>query len=232
MKYRNIFFDLDDTLWNFTENAYDSFVEVYNQHQLGRYFDSFDHFYGLYKECNTQLWIDYGNGEITKEELNKQRFYYPLEKVGVCDLQLSNSYANDFFKLIPTKTKLLPYAKELLEYLFGKYRLFILSNGFKELQYIKMRSSGIDHYFEKVILSDDIQIHKPHPEIFNFALSSTQSLLNQSLMIGDSWEADIVGAKGIGMDQLFLNHSCREELSFLPTYSVSNLKDVVRVASL
>lgn len=135
MKYKNIFFDLDDTLWNFTENAYDSFVEVYNQHRLGRYFDSFEHFYTLYKECNTRLWVEYGNGKITKEELNNQRFYYPLEKVGVFDVQLSQSYAADFFKLIPTKKKLLPNAVELLDYLAPKYRLFILSNGFKELQY-------------------------------------------------------------------------------------------------
>lgn len=232
MKYKNIFFDLDDTLWNFTENAYDSFVEVYNQHRLGRYFDSFEHFYTLYKECNTRLWVEYGNGKITKEELNNQRFYYPLEKVGVFDVQLSQSYAADFFKLIPTKKKLLPNAVELLDYLAPKYRLFILSNGFKELQYEKMRSAGIDHYFGKVILSDDILVHKPAPEIFHFALSSTQSLVTNSIMIGDSWEADIVGAKGVDMDHVYFNHSCRKELPFLPTFSVDNLIDVIAAVNL
>lgn len=229
MKYKSIFFDLDDTLWNFTENAYDSFVEIYQLHQLNRYFDSFEHFYTLYNECNRKLWLDYGNGIITKEYLNNERFLYPLKAVGVDDHALAKAYSTDFFQLIPYKTKLLPHAIEVLDYLFGKYRLFILSNGFRELQYIKMRSSGIEHYFEKVILSDDIQIHKPYPEIFNFALSSTQSVVNQSLMIGDNWDADIAGAKGVGMDQLFFNHSFREELPFLPTYSVNNLKEIIEI---
>lgn len=226
MKYKNIFFDLDDTLWNFTENAYDSFVEVYDLHQLNRYFDSFEHFYTLYKECNTRLWVEYGNGEITKDELNAQRFYYPLQAVGVDDTQLSEAYAGDFFKLIPTKKKLLPDAVELLDYLSPKYRLFILSNGFKELQYKKMASSNISHYFEKVILSDDILIHKPFPEIFHFALSSTQSNIGDSIMIGDSWDADIVGAKGVNMDQIFLNNANKIDFSFQPTFAIQNLIDI------
>lgn len=82
----------------------------------------------------------------------------------------------------------MPHAREVLEYLSAKYNLYILSNGFKELQFHKMRSSDIDKYFRKVVLSDDIGILKPWPEIFHFALSATQSELNDSLMIGDSWE--------------------------------------------
>ncbi|BEH00362.1 YjjG family noncanonical pyrimidine nucleotidase [Bacteroides sedimenti] len=227
--YTNIFFDLDDTLWNFSENAYDSFAEVYANFNFDRYFDSFDGFYTIYKEYNAALWIEYGNGEISKEELNRRRFCHPLESVGVYDEALAKSYSDDFFRLIPTKSKLLPYAKETLEYLSGRYRLFILSNGFRELQFQKMKSAGIEHYFEKVILSEDIRVHKPHPEIFHFALSATQSLLNESLMIGDSWEADILGAKGVNMDQVFLNPSNRPFSSFKPTYHIQNLKEVLGI---
>lgn len=88
----------------------------------------------------------------------------------------------------------MPHAKEVLEYLAPKYNLYILSNGFRELQSCKMRSAGVDTYFKKVILSEDIGVLKPRPEIFHFALSATQSELRESLMIGDSWEADIAGA--------------------------------------
>lgn len=224
--YKNIFFDLDDTLWDFSENAYDSFAEVYANFNFDRYFDSFEDFYTIYKEYNAGLWVEYGNGKITKEELNRRRFCHPLETVGVYDEALAKSYSDDFFRLIPTKNKLLPYAREVLEYLSGRYRLFILSNGFRELQFQKMNSARIEHYFEKVILSEDIKIHKPHPEIFYFALSATQSLLNESLMIGDSWEADIAGAKGVDMDQVFLNSSGRLSLSFKPTYNIHCLKEV------
>ncbi|WP_321519928.1 YjjG family noncanonical pyrimidine nucleotidase [uncultured Bacteroides sp.] len=227
--YRSIFIDLDDTLWHFKANAYDTFYEMYVKYSFNRYFDSFDHFYTLYQKKNQELWVEYGDGKITKEELNSQRFLYPLEAVGVSDAVLAKRYSDDFFSVIPTKSQLLPYAKEALDYLSLKYRLFILSNGFRELQFQKMHSSGIFHYFEKVILSEDIHVHKPYPEIFNFALSSTQSLLEESLMIGDSWEADIVGAKGVGMHQMFYNYSGRKDLQFQPTYTIKSLNDILSI---
>ncbi len=224
--YKSIFIDLDDTLWNFKANANDTFQEMYNKYGFERYFDSFDHFYGLYQKRNSELWIEYGDGRISKEELNRQRFLFPLEAVGVPDEMLAKKYSDDFFSVIPTKSGLIPYAKEALDYLSSKYRLFILSNGFRELQFQKMRSSGIFHYFEKVILSEDIHVHKPYPEIFNFALSSTQSQLEESLMIGDSWDADIVGAKGIGMHQMFYNNIHKDEYYFQPTYLINSLSEI------
>ncbi len=227
--YKSVFIDLDDTLWHFTANALDTFYEMYMKYDFDRYFHSFDHFYTLYKKRNEELWIEYGNGEISKDELNRQRFLYPLEMVGVPDVDLAKRYSDNFFAVIPTKSQLLPYAKEVLDYLSSKYRLFILSNGFRELQYQKMRSSGISQYFEKVILSDDIQVHKPYPEIFNYALSTTQSLLEESLMIGDSWEADIVGAKGIGMHQIFYNHSGKKDFPFQPTYTISSMRELLQI---
>ncbi len=108
-----------------------------------------------------------------------------MEAVGAGDSTLAKAY-EEMLLHDPTKSKLMPHAREVLEYLSGKYNLYILSNGFKELQSHKMRSSGIDEYFKKVVLSDDIGILKPWPEIFHFALSTTQSELNNSLMIGDS----------------------------------------------
>lgn len=226
MKYKNLFFDLDDTLWAFSLNARNTFEEMYFKHKLNRYFDSFQHFYTLYQKRNAELWIEYGDGNITKEELNTQRFLYPLQAVGVPDEVLAKTYSDDFFAVIPTKSNLMPYAKELLEYLFPKYNLYILSNGFRELQHHKMRSSGIDGYFKKIILSDDIGVMKPWPQIFHYALSATQSQLADSLMIGDSWDADIIGARGVDMHQVYYNVKGTTELFFQPTYIVQNLVDV------
>jgi putative hydrolase of the HAD superfamily len=92
-----------------------------------------------------------------------------------------------------------------------------------------MHSAGIDGYFKKVILSEDIGVMKPWPEIFHFALSATQSDLNESLMIGDSWEADITGAHGIGMHQLYYNVKGTADAPFQSTYEVSNLKEVMGI---
>lgn len=229
MRYKNLFFDLDDTLWAFSQNARDTFEEVYNRYDLNRYFDSFAHFYTLYQKRNAELWVEYGNGDITKEELNRQRFFYPLQAVGVDDEALAKQYSDDFFTIIPTKTGLMPHAREVLEYLAPKYDLYILSNGFRELQSCKMRSAEIDVYFKKIVLSEDLGIMKPWPEIFNFALSATQSELRESLMIGDSWEADIKGAQRIGMHQVFYNPANRTELSFRPTYLIHDLKELTEI---
>ena len=121
----------------------------------------------------------------------------------------------------------MPHAKEVLEYLAPKYNLYILSNGFRELQSRKMRSAGVDGYFRKAILSEDLGVLKPWPEIFNFALSATLSELRESLMIGDSWEADITGAHGVGMHQVFYNVTERTAFPFLPTYHIYSLKELM-----
>ena len=205
------------------------FEEVYQKYSYGRYFDSFDHFYAIYQKRNTELWVEYGEGKITKDELNRQRFFYPLMSVGVEDEALAEQFSKDFFSIIPTKRGLMPYAKEVLEYLAPKYNLYILSNGFRELQSRKMRSAGVDGYFKKVILSEDLGVLKPYPEIFNFALSATQSELRESLMIGDSWEADITGAYGVGMHQVFYNVTERTTFPFLPTYQINSLKELMNL---
>ncbi len=222
--YKNLFIDLDDTLWAFSENAKDVFGEVYGVFHFERYFDSFDQFYTIYKERNTQLWIDYGNGKISKEQLNYERFLHPLRQVGVDNPQLATDYSALFFRIIPTRDKLMPHAKEVLEYLYPRYNLYILSNGFRELQLQKMKSAGIDGYFRKIVLSEDLLINKPHPELFHFAMSATQSELHDSLMIGDSWDADIVGAKNVGMHQVFYNVTGRTSFPFKPTYLIYDLK--------
>ena len=226
-QYKNLFFDLDDTLWAFSLNARDTFEEMYHKYDYDRFFRSFQHFYTLYQHRNVELWEKYGRGQVSKEELNRQRFLYPLEAVGARDVALAEAFSDDFFSVIPTKNRLMPHAYEVLEYLAGKYNLYILSNGFRELQSRKMRSAGVDGYFKKVILSEDLGVLKPWPAIFNFALSATQSELRESLMIGDSWEADITGAHGVGMHQAFYNVTERTTFPFLPTYHIHSLKELM-----
>ena len=226
-RYKNLFFDLDDTLWAFSQNAYDTFGELYVRFDYARFFTSFEQFYRLYRKRNEELWGDYSAGRITKDELNRQRFHYPLESVGAPDPELARRFCEGFYELIPTKSRLMPHAREVLEVLAPRYNLYILSNGFKELQYHKMRSANIDHYFRKVVLSDDLGVLKPSPQIFHFALSATQSQLKESLMIGDSWDNDIAGACGVGMDQVFYNLTGRTDLPFHPTYEIKDLKELL-----
>lgn len=230
MKYKSIFIDLDDTLWAFTENARDTFEEMYHQYRFERYFQSFDHFMELYVPKNLELWDLYGRHEISKDELNARRFSYPLLQVGVDDPALVKAYSDGFFAAIPYKRKLMPHAMEALEYLSGKYRLYILSNGFRELQEQKMRSAGILHYFRKIVLSEDIGAHKPFPAIFNFAMSATQSEFRTSLMIGDNWKNDVAGARDVGMGQGYYCPDAEPSvLDFQPTFLLRDWKEIKRV---
>lgn len=230
MKYKSIFIDLDDTLWAFTENARDTFEDMYHQYRFERYFQSFDHFMKLYTPKNLELWDLYGRHEISKDELNARRFSYPLLQVGVDDPALVKAYSDGFFAAIPYKRKLMPHAMEALEYLSGKYRLYILSNGFRELQEQKMRSAGILHYFRKIVLSEDIGAHKPFPAIFNFAMSATQSEFRTSLMIGDNWKNDVAGARDVGMGQGYYCPDAEPSvLDFQPTFLLRDWKEIGEV---
>ena len=191
----------------------------------------------IYTPKNLELWDLYGRHEISKDELNARRFSYPLLQVGVDDPALVKAYSDGFFAAIPYKRKLMPHAMEALEYLSGKYRLYILSNGFRELQEQKMRSAGILHYFRKIVLSEDIGAHKPFPAIFNFAMSATQSEFRTSLMIGDNWKNDvagwkndIVGAREVGMGQGYYCPDAEPSvLEFQPTFLLRDWEEIEKV---
>ena len=229
MVYKNLFFDLDDTLWAFSVNAQSTFFEMYQKHRYGRFFPSFEHFYQLYQQRNHQLWIDYAAGKVTKDELNRQRFVYPLQVVGVPQAEaIAKDFATDFFQVIPTKSEVIPHAHEVLAELANRYNLYILSNGFSELQARKMQSAGIGHYFDGVVLSDGIGVNKPHRAIFEHALCVAGVTADRALMIGDNYEVDIEGALAVGIDQVFYNvgNITLPPGKPMPTYTILSLLEL------
>ena len=228
-RYKNLFIDLDDTIYDFSSAAKESFQETYELLQYGRFFDSFEHYLSIYEPYNLELWRIYGEGRITKEELNRQRYSYPLKVVGMDDQELADTFCREALGRIPTKGPLMPGAIELLEHLRPKYRMFILSNGFKELQSHKMRTAGIDRYFDRLILSDDIGVNKPNRELYEHALQVTGSVLEESIMIGDMFDTDIVGAANIGMDQIYYNPKGKNGKAFEPTFEVSHLLQIKEI---
>lgn len=228
-RYQNIFIDLDDTIYDFAAASRESFEEAYNLLGYERYFNSFNHFMSLYEPHNLELWGLYGEGKITKAELNSDRYSYPLRMVGIENQELADTFCREVLGRIPTKNKVIPGAVELLEYLYPKYNLYILSNGFKELQEHKMQTAGLRKYFKKIVLSDDIGINKPNPELFIHALQVANSTTEESIMIGDMFDTDITGAAGVGMDQIFYNRKGLELLPFEPTYTIRNLLQIKEI---
>ena len=227
-KYSDLFIDLDDTLYDFSTASRESFKETYELLDYSRFFESFEQYMAIYEPYNLELWRIYGEGKITKEELNKRRYSHPLEVVGINNHELAATFCTEALRRIPTKNTLIPGAKELLDYLKPHYRLHILSNGFKELQSHKMTTTGILEYFDTLILSEDIGINKPNRELFEYALKRAEANIETSLMIGDMFDTDIEGAANIGMDQLFFNPKNKDH-SFTPTYMVENLLEIKEI---
>lgn len=226
MKYKSLFIDLDDTLWDTFYNNKECLKEIYADYRFNRHYSSFEAFYDYYMPNNNRLWEQYRNHEIDRHTLIVGRFLYVLRPMGIEDTDTVLKINNDFLQRTTTKTKLIPGAIELLEYLRPFYRLFILSNGFREVQFKKLKNSGLAPYFERMILSEDANIQKPHKEIFDFALKNTNSRRTETLMIGDSWEADIVGARNARIDQLWLNPENLPATNFTPTYTVRSLNEI------
>lgn len=227
--YRNLFIDLDDTIWDFTGNSRIVYRTLYDKFNYNRFFDSFDTYISIFEKKNEELWAEYGKGNITKDELNERRFAYPLQTAGIEDKAMTDEFMRESLAMMPTMSGVVEGAIDALEYLKPKYNLYILSNGFRELQFNKMKSAGVYDYFSKVILSEDIKVHKPNVEIFHFALSATQSEFGNSIMIGDNIETDIRGAKDAGIDQIYFNRWNNTSLPFQPTYTISRLEELKNV---
>ena len=151
--YKHLLIDLDDTLWDFKANSKVVMQEIFNDYELIKYYDSFESFHAIYMEKNHQLWEQYAKGEITKEYLSLERFLYPLRIAGVENEQLAKQLGEDFLHRTTMQTQLVEGAIELLDYLKNKYTLSIVSNGFVEVQYIKLRRSGLLPYFTHIFLS-------------------------------------------------------------------------------
>jgi len=220
--YKHIFFDLDRTLWDFDSNSRAALIDAFRIHQLDRYFESPEPFIHSYHKHNEVLWNRYREGSIKKELLRSLRFDLTLKDVNVVDPELGKAIGDDYLHLSTEKTILFPYTHEILSYLQGKYPLYILTNGFRETQFSKMKNCDLLKYFHTVFTSETIGYNKPNPKIFQWAMSSVNGRKEECLMIGDDLEVDILGAKACGIDQVFFNPD-RLFTHSKPTYTIESL---------
>lgn len=224
-KYKHLFFDIDRTLWDYESNAKEALKDMHRKNHLEGFEIPLSDFFNVFNVYNESLWIEYGLGTIKKEYLRDQRFVLTLAKFGVVNQELATKLSEDYIKISPDKTNLFPEVVETLEYLKTKYHLHIITNGFNEVQFRKLRNCGIEHYFKKIVTSDNARSQKPHREIFQYALSSVNARKSESLMIGDDWELDILGAKQYGLDQVYFNPQ-RKELKGQATFTINNMGEL------
>ena len=206
MRYETIFFDLDHTLWDFETNSRETLIELSEKYDFkGKGIESSEHFIQKYFGINERMWGEYGKGIISKEELRYNRFHETLKLYNIDDFDLARNIGNDYSSIAPSKQNVLPYTMEILEYLSKKYPLHIITNGFEEVQHIKLKCCKIDHYFAEVITSERSGFKKPDKRMFDYSVTLVRANPLTSLMIGDSLEADILGAKDAGMSQVYFN---------------------------
>ena len=205
-KYQHIFFDLDHTIWDFDKNAEEALHELFITHRLNDIgLASADVFIETYTENNHRLWREYHLGNITKQALREARFKQTFLDLGVQPEVIPSGFEDAYVQLCPTKTNLFPNAHETLEYLQSKYQLHLISNGFKESQDIKISGSGLGKYFTHIVISELVGVNKPDAAIFEHAVTLSGTTKEQSVMIGDSLEADVLGALNYGMDAIYFN---------------------------
>ena len=205
-KYKHLFFDLDRTLWDFEKSAIEAFKEIFEIHDLeGKGLGDYRDFHEKYAEHNRRLWDLYREGKLEKETLRWKRFYLTLLEYGLDDKALAEKIGEDYLAISPRKVNLFPHALETLDCLASKYHLHLITNGFQEVQEIKVKVSGMDRYFETLITSEKAGVKKPDARIFYYAFEKTGARAQESLMIGDDYPVDIEGARQVGMDQVFFD---------------------------
>jgi len=229
MKYRCILFDLDHTLWDFETNSHQTLQELYLHYQLeNRGVASFSAFYETFVEINTRLWELYDQGKITREKIRFERFHGILDKLGITDLELSLTLSDDYVAKSPKKSGLIPDTIEVLEYLYPRYPMTIVTNGFEEIQYTKMESSGLTPYFKNVVTSARAGHKKPSKEIFEFALAESGYEAHEAIMIGDNLFTDIGGAHSASLDTIFFNPN-KIAHAEKPCYEIHSLKQLMEI---
>lgn len=231
MKIKNIkhiFFDLDNTLWDFEKNSREALLHLFLEHNIQEHCKTdFDGFIAIYEAINHELWHLYSLQQTTKEELRYQRFYKTFLHFNYDNLNLAHQWADDYLKISPYKTHLIEGAMDVLLHLKDRYKLHIITNGFKEVQHIKLDYSNLKSFFEHIIISEEHGFNKPDIKIFDLAQSLTNSQFHECVMIGDNYDTDILGALNAQWKAIYLSDNQKEngDENYLQIERLIQLKD-------
>ncbi len=230
-KYEHVFFDLDHTLWDFDTNSRETLRDLYTELELqSKGIVQLDQFLSVYNHFNLIFWDRFRKGYINREELRWKRMWRTLVEFKVTDEQLAKSMSERYLEILPTKKNLFHDTIEILEYLKEKkYPMHLITNGFEKTQHLKIKNSGIDHYFTHVITSENAGIMKPHVAIFEFAMEKAGSFPHHSVMIGDTLDADIEGGNNAGIDTVYFNPALPPSGNITPTYVIENLSELKKI---
>ncbi|MBJ24963.1 MAG: noncanonical pyrimidine nucleotidase, YjjG family [Flavobacteriaceae bacterium] len=199
----DLFFDLDHTLWDFERNSKLTFQKIFSELKINI---PLEHFIKNYKPINLSMWKKYRKNIISQEELRYVRLKKTFESLNkTIEPNIINNISKLYIDYLSSYPHLFPGTINVLNELSDKYNLHIITNGFKNIQYKKLESSGIVKFFKNVFTSEDFGYKKPHPLIFKKALEITDTSPSSAIMIGDSLEVDILGSMQQGMQAIHFN---------------------------
>lgn len=204
-KYTHLFFDLDHTLWDYERNSEATLLQLYDEYNLLQVasFSASD-FVKCFTKTNDQLWDRFHSGQIDQDYIREKRFPQIFKEFDQ-EFDFSKRMSDEYIGRCPSMGYIFPGALELLDHLNGRYELHIITNGFADIQDIKLSTTGLENYFGEIVISGNTGFRKPQKEIFQYALDKTGADHRSSIMIGDSIESDIQGAKNANMDQVLFN---------------------------
>ena len=233
-KYKDLFIDFDDTLYDTHGNAVIALRETFEAFHLDRYFPDPQLFYDTYWTANIDLWSRYSRGEITRDYLIVERFRRPLSVGSGLEVteQLCLDISDQFLDFCATKPGVVEGAHELMDYLKDRgYRMHMTSNGFHEVQYKKLAACGLQDYFDTIILSEDAGANKPSQQFFDYAFQHSAASPATTLMIGDNLQTDILGALNAGIDAMLFNRWNVDptDIPQAPTYVVATLQEIQHI---
>ncbi len=223
MKYKVILFDADETLFDFKKAEKEAFKNT--MIDFGIDYDESYHF-NTYEEINSAIWKELEQGLITQEKLKTERFRRFIDRL---DMNFDeNEFASTYMKYLGDGSFLFEGALELIEDLSNKYILSIVTNGLTIVQERRIKKSVIAKYFKDIVISEEIGISKPHPDIFEHAINNLGEFSkDEILMIGDNLSSDIKGGINYNIDTCWYNPNKVENTSNLtPTYEMTDYKEI------
>jgi len=226
--YKHIFFDLDHTLWDFEKNCAETLLELYDRHSLHKHRFDAEQFVNAYQDINRVLWKDLHAGKLDKYYIRQWRFILTFKQLGLHEEDVPANLEEQFLQLCPAKSNVVPHAHEVLEYLKGKYTLHVITNGFYDIQQIKLSAARLGGYFNEIINSESCGHMKPDRRIFEFSLNKAKAKPEECIMIGDDLDADVIGARNAGIDQVFFNPK-HEPHAERVSYEISSLRELLEI---
>lgn len=226
MKYEVVIFDADETLFDFKKTEREAFKNTMVEFNLE--YDE-NHHFKIYKEVNTAIWKELENGLITQKELKTERFKRFSQRINANFDE--TEFAAAYMKHLASGSFLYNDSMDLVQNIHKSFRLTIVTNGLKDVQHNRIRKSTIAKYFEDVVISEEVQVSKPDPKIFELALKNINHCdKSKVLMVGDSLTSDIQGGINFGIDTCWYNPSKIENTTEIkPTYEISSLMELKEI---